>query len=507
MALDKGEKLVKQGNFHNKVLIATKWSALTEIAAKLVSPITTMILARIVAPEAFGVIATVTMVVSFADMFTDSGFQKYLVQHEFKNTKEKHRNADVAFWTNFVFSILLWLIIFLFREPIATLVGNPGLGNVLAIACFQLPLTSFSSIQMALYRRSFDFKTLFIVRLIAILIPVIITIPLALLGLSYWALIIGTLCMQVSNAVLLTIKSDWKPKIFYNIKILKEMFSFSVWSLIEAISIWLTAWIDTFIIGTLLNQYYLGLYKTSMTMVNTLMALVTSAAIPVVFSTLSRLQNNDIEFKKMFFKFQRVVSILIFPIGIGVYLYSDLATQLLLGSQWTEASSIIGIWALTSSIVIVFGYFNSEVYRAKGRPKLSFVSQMLHLVFLVPVIIISGNYGFWALVYTRSLARLQGSVVGFIIMKYAIGIPILKTIKNILPTAISSIGMGILGLLLKQINQGILWSLFSIFLCALFYFFVLSLFPKMRAELLSLTKKLLPNSIVIKYRNLSQRGR
>src|SRR5690606_13832885 len=153
----------------------------------------------------------------------------------------------------------------------------------------------------------FDFKTLFFVRMISIFIPVIITIPLALIGLSYWSIIIGTLVMQLSNAIILTVKSKWKPKLFFSLKILKEMFSFSVWSLIEAISIWLTLWIDTFIIASLINQYYLGLYKTSMTMVNTLMALVTSAVIPVIFSTLSRLQNNDIEFKKMFFKFQRVV--------------------------------------------------------------------------------------------------------------------------------------------------------------------------------------------------------
>ncbi|MED3652394.1 lipopolysaccharide biosynthesis protein [Heyndrickxia sporothermodurans] len=496
---------MKQAELYNKVLNATKWSAMTEIAAKLVSPITSMVLARVVTPEAFGVVATVTMIVSFADMFTDSGFQKYLVQHEFKSEKDKYKNANVAFWSNFVFSIFLWGLIFIFRQPIATLVGNPGLGNVLAIACLQLPLTSFSSIQMALFRRNFDFKTLFTVRIITILIPIVITIPLAFAGLNYWSLIIGTLVMQVSNAALLTLKSNWKPKFFYSIKIFKEMLSFSVWSLIEAISIWLTTWIDAFIIGNLINQYYLGLYKTSMTMVNTIMALVTASTLPVIFSTLSRLQNNNTEFKKMFFKFQRIVSILIFPLGVGIYLYSDLATQLLLGNQWKEASNIIGIWAITSAIIIVFGYSNSEVYRAKGMPKLSFLSQLLHLIFLVPVIVISGHYGFWALVYSRSWARLQGSLVGFIIMKYVIGIPILKTISNVLPTAISAIGMGILGLVLKYINHGIIWEFFSIFLCALIYFILLFLFPNMRTEFLLLVRKVLPNKIVVKYQNRLQR--
>ncbi len=153
--------MLKDEKFSSKIVNATKWSSITEIAAKIVSPVTNMILARIISPEAFGVVATITMIMSFADMFTDAGFQKYLVQHEFKDENEKFENANVAFWTNLGISIFLWVIIIIFRDYISKLVGNPGLGNVIAIACVQLLLTSFSSIQMALYRRDFDFKTLF----------------------------------------------------------------------------------------------------------------------------------------------------------------------------------------------------------------------------------------------------------------------------------------------------------------------------------------------------------
>lgn len=483
---------VKENNFKSKVFNATKWATFTEVSAKLVSPVTNMILARILAPQAFGVVATVTMIISFADMFTDSGFQKYLVQHEFKDEYEKYNNANVAFWTNFSLSILLWLIIIILRDQLATLVGNSGLGNVIAIACIQLPLTSFSSIQMALYRRAFDFKTLFMVRMVAVCIPFVITIPCAFLGLGYWALIIGSITIQLSNAIILTIRSKWKPKLNYNIEILKEMFSFSIWSLIEAISIWLTSWVDSFIIGNVLSQYYLGLYKTSTSMVNTLMVLITGSTTPVLFSTLSRLQRDENQFNNMFLKFQRLVSVLIFPLGVGVYLYRDLATQILLGSQWSEASGVIGIWALTSSIMIVFGHYCSEVYRAKGRPKLSFLSQVLHLIVLVPACIISSKHGFWPLVYTRSWIRLQGVLVHIVIMKFAIGFPVRKVLKNVFPTALGSMGMGVFGYFLQQLNEGIIWSLVSIFLCTLFYFGILALFSSVRKEVFGLMLKLLP---------------
>ncbi|MFA9396903.1 MAG: lipopolysaccharide biosynthesis protein [Clostridiaceae bacterium] len=481
---------MKDNNLHNKILNATKWSTITEVAAKLVSPITNMVLARILVPEAFGVVATVTMIMSFADMFTDAGFQKYLVQHEFEEESEKYKNANVAFWTNLGISIFLLAYIILFRNQLAMLVGNPGLGNVIAIACVQLLLTSFSSIQMALYRRDFDFKTLFLVRMIAICIPFAVTIPLALLGLSYWALIIGAICIQFSNAVIMTIKSKWKPKMFYNVGILKEMLSFSIWSLIEAISIWFTTWADAFIIGRYLNQYYLGIYKTSTIMVNSLMALITASTVPVLFSALSRLQDDENQFNHMFFKVQRFVSILVFPLGVGVYIYSKLATKILLGSKWSEASGVIGIWALTSAIMIVFAAFCSEVYRAKGKPKLSFLAQLLHLVVLVPTCIISARYGFWTLVYARSWIRMEAILVHFIIMKFAIRFPVEKTFKNVMPTGVSAIVMGVVGYLLQQISNGIGWSLVSIIICCLFYFGILYMFPSMRKEMNGIIEKL-----------------
>ncbi len=490
-------------NFGNKLIHATKWSTITEIAAKLINPVTNMVLARIVSPEAFGVVATVTMIMSFAEMLTDAGFQKYLVQHEFKNDVAKHKNANVAFWTNLGISVLLWILIIVFREQIAVSVGNPGLGNVIAISCFQLLLTSFSSIQMALYRRDFDFKTLFLVRMVSVSIPIFVTIPLAFLGLSYWAIIIGSIVMQLSNAIIMTIKSKWRPNLFYSIELLKEMLSFSIWSLIEAISIWLTSWVDVFIIGTVLSQYYLGLYKTSTTLVNALMGLITASIVPVLFSMLSRLQDDEERFKNMYLKTQRLVSVFIFPLGMGIYLYGDLATRLMLGSNWSEASEVIGVWALTSGIMIVFGNLSSEVYRAKGKPKLSFLAQLLHLIVLVPVLLISSNYGFWPLVQSRAWIRMQFVLVHLLIMKYAMGFPIGKTFNNVKPTGISTIAMGVLGYALKQISNGLLWNILSILICSIFYFGVLYLFPSMREEIYNVIKKLERKLIVVSRKKIN----
>lgn len=483
---------MEERQLNKKVANAAKWSSITQIVAKIITPLTNMVLARILAPEAFGVIVTVTMIISFAEMFTDSGFQKYLIQHEFKNSKHKHDSANVAFWTNFGLALTIWGIIILFNEEVANIVGNPGLGFVIIIACIQLPLTSFSSIQMALYRREFDFKTLFVVRVIGILIPFVVTIPLALIGFDYWSLIIGMICMQVFNAVFLTLKSTWKPRLYYDIKLLKEMFSFSMWSLFEAIAIWLTLWADVFIIGSFLSEYHLGLYRTSTTMVNALMALVTASVVPVLFSTLSRLQNDNERFKNTFYRFQRVVAYLVLPMGFGVFLYSDLATSVMLGSQWDEASNIIGIWALTSCILIVTSHFNSEVYRSKGKPKLSLIAQLITLAFLIPTCLISVQYGFWSLVYARALIRFQGVITGFIIMSLVMKLSTIRTIKNLLLPFVLTGMMSLLAIMLKQVSLSVIWSFISILICVFVYLGLFLLFAKDDSQFL---KKLIKKRI------------
>ena len=179
-------------SFNSKLISATKWSSLTEIVAKLVTPITSMILARVLAPEIFGIVASVNVVISFCDLFTDAGFQKYIIQHETDDNDSIDRYANVAFWTNLFISFLMWGIIAAFAGTIASLVGCPGKKMAIIIACANLPLTSFSSIQIALLKREMNFKPLFFSRIATILVPIFVTVPLGIITRSYWAMIISS---------------------------------------------------------------------------------------------------------------------------------------------------------------------------------------------------------------------------------------------------------------------------------------------------------------------------
>lgn len=480
-------------SIQKKTINATKWSSITEICVKFIQPISNMILARILMPKAFAIVATINMVVSFADIFTDAGFQKYIVQREYDSEKQKTEIIDVAFWTNLMLSSLLWLVIFVFRMPVAKLVGHSELANGIVIASLALPLTSFSSIQMAVFKRRFDFRTLFFSRLIGALIPLIITVPLALAGFDYWSIIIGTLCGRLFDAVYLTLCSIWKPSFYYSFKVLREMFGFSVWTLVESITVWLTIWVGVFIVGHIMDDYHSGLYNTGINTVNGIMSIVVGATTSVLFVSLSRLQNDTEEYNKLFLKFQRMVAMLVLPMGIGIFVYRKEITKILLGNQWDEVSLLLGIWGLIYSFSIIFGNLVSEVYRSKGKPKLSVIAQLLHLVVLIPVCYFSAKTSFISLSIWRPLSRLEFIAVHFIIMYFVFGMSPISMIKNILPYLVASSFMGIIGVVFHCFFSSNIVLYCSMFLCALVYILILYLMKSTRKEMFDAFKMIKGN--------------
>lgn len=461
-------------NINNKVINATKWSLFTEVIVKIISPITNMILARILSPDAFGVVATVVMIVSFADIFTDAGFQKYLVQHQFKDSSEKNLSTCVAFWTNLFISLLLWGIIFIFSDQIASAVGNDGLGNVIYIGACILPITSFSSIQSALFRKALNYKSISFARILVKVIPLFVTIPLALLGLSYWALIIGTIVGELGNAILLTALSAWKPQFLFSFKCLMNMFKFCGWTLLETISSWLVTNIGIFVVGTLFDSYTLGIYKTATTMVGQITSLISGATISVLFSALSQLQDDDEAFSKMYNNFLQGIGLIVVPLGVGILLYRDVVRGILLGSQWIEADLLLGLWGFILAESVIFNDMSGAVILAKGRPGLLFISNIIQAILLVPALYISSRYGFVTLIIVNCLVRIQLPATQTILANSVSPINIINILIQIKPYIFATVIMSACSLIMDcLINGSLFFRYIEVIVCIVVYFLAL----------------------------------
>lgn len=479
----------ERNNLSKAMYHATKWSAITNVMRKLITPVTSMVLARLLTPDVFGVVASINMVVSFAEIFSDAGFQKYLVQHEFVDEKDLFRSSNVAFWTNFAISIMLWFGIFVFRDGIASLVGSDGYGFHLAVAGLAIPIVSFSSIQQALFRRNFDFKGMFVPRLVNSLIPIAVTIPLAYFTGSCWALIIGTLASNASDAVLLTLKAKWKPRLYFSFVSLKEMFSFSLWTMMESLSGWFAVNVDIFILGTILTSHYLGIYKTASTSVNQITTLITTTIIPVLFAGLSRYQSDEKGFADTLYSFQSKSAIILIPMSIGMFIYSDVVTWILLGEQWMEATWFVGLIGLLQAFYVLFANFAGEVYRAKGEPRLAFAVNIVYILLIVPGVLWGVKYSFNTLCTVKIGVKTVIILIHLLIIKLRFRMSLRKMFHNITSPLACSMVMAAAGCYMHETADSMMMKFVSIFVCVVIYFGCCMLFKDTRNIIRAFVKR------------------
>ena len=459
---------------------AIKWSSVTELLAKIISPIINMILARVLAPEAFGILATITMVLSFAEIFVESGFQKFLIQYKFDSKEQEYDYMTVAFWSNLVFSLFIWSLIIIFCNPIAELAGNAGLGFPLALSGVAIPLYGIIGIQNCQIKKRLDFKSLFFVRIIAAFVPLVVTVPLAILGFDYWALIIGNTAGLVVRSVLLVFFGRFKPKLYFKWSLLVHMLKVGLWTLTDGVAVWATSWIDSLLIARYMSEYELGLYKHSSATITSLFAIVTSALTPVLFASLSKLQDDKNEFNKTFLGIQKTLCTFLLPMSAGVFLYRNFATDILFGGKWTEAANIVGIMAVSTALRTIFVSFYSEAYRAKGKFHVPLILQLIDLAILVPACLMSIRHGFWSLVYTRAFIKLD-LVIPEIIFVWAIcGITIKDTAKNVGVAFMSTLVMIAVSMWLQTFGASVIWNVTSIVICIIVYFLVLFMFKNER---------------------------
>jgi PST family polysaccharide transporter len=192
---------------------------------------------------------------------------------------------------------------------------------------------------------------------------------------------------------------------------------------------------------------------------------------------LAKVRDDHVAMRELLLKLQKYAAVLILPVGFGVFLFSDLITEILLGPQWHEASPFIGLWALVDVVMIVFARFCSNIYPAIGRADIAVASQLLHVIVLIPAVYCAISYGFTALYWTRSLVRLEGMAVNMYFAWYLIRLSPWKMIQNVVPELIACLVMSAIACLLLSLNNSVAYSMLWGFLSFIVYLGVLYLFP------------------------------
>lgn len=460
------------------VVKATKWSFLTQLISKIIPPLTSMILARLLAPEVFGILATITMVTSFAETFSEAGFQKYIISAKYSIDVDLQHDEDIAFWIHLGISFLTLVIVAVFSSFLCSILGNPGIEIGLVVSCLPLVIGSLTSIQTAAYHRTYSFEKPFWGQLISSIGNLTITIILSLFGFNYWAIIIGNISASLIRSLVLTIRAPWRPHFYFNIKRALEIFKFSFWIMAEGLSVWLTSWFDSFIVGSRLNSHNLGIYKNSQSVVNGLLSIPQYSITNVLLVTLSRQKDTTDEFNKTFLNSQKTLTYILLPMAAGICIFRKLVVRIAFGSGWEDAEIVVGVWALASVLRVLFVSINTAVYVAKGKPKLSLYLQLIDMVFLIPTCIYGIRYGFEKFVIIRGVVRLDIIIPSFFFLSKIFGIKFKNIASNVVRPFIGTAIMSAVGITLHEINNSMLWDFASILICIAVYFVFMFFFAR-----------------------------
>lgn len=379
------------------VLGAVKWSFAGELCVRAVLPIVFIAMAKLLTPADFGIAAAGLMAISFSQIFWEGGLAKAIIQRQ----SNVEAAASTAFWMNAVLGFVVATILFVVAPYIATFIFHDDrIAAVLRVMVLHILLGSLASIPTAIIQKNMRFDRVFWIRLVTVVAPSLLSIPLALAGWSYWALVVGALAGQCSQTIVVWWVGKWRPAFSFDLALAAEIFRFGRWSALSGLLSWLYIWADAAVVGFYFGSHEFGLYRTGSQAVTMMYGLIFAPILPVLYSHFSGFAGDRERISVILGNVMRVLAVTAIPLAFGIFIFSDLLERLFFGPQWHGVAFVLGVMALTQGYSWVVGA-DGEAYRALGKPSYETIIPAVSLVIYLAGYMISIRYGFEAFVWTR----------------------------------------------------------------------------------------------------------
>jgi len=362
-----------------------------------------VVLARILSPAEFGVIAIANMIVFYANNVTNFGLNNALVQKQ--NVEICHINT--VFTLDLVLSIGLAAVTILAAESVAKYFNAPEVSLVLKWMSAYYVITTFYYMPVVLLRRNIDFKFLSIVEFIQGILTAVLSIVLALNDYSYWSIVISTLCIPLLAMLVLILKTGWVPKL----EICRDMgdiYSFGFWIFIRNQMELLVSKVDYFVIGKFLNISSLGEYEKSFELTDRAMSGITQPLNSVFYSAFCRLNDDILQVKSVFLEGTALLGLICYPVLFGLIGVAPHFVFSCLGEQWSAMVPVVQILSTACVFRVLFGMVAS-VNVATGKHKAHTLMTTLAAGIFIVLCLVSVSYG----IVGVSLAFLIYCIISF----------------------------------------------------------------------------------------------
>ena len=401
----------------DQVVRGTLWMGAWRWSARLIGFATTILLARLLMPEDFGIVATGAIVSGFFGIITKLGTDAYLIRHE----NPGRSDYDTAWTLRIIVVSVATTGIYFSANPAAVYFGDPRLVNVLQILAVAGFVSSFTNIGMTIYRRELQFRQIALIGMTQRLTSTATIIALAFWLQNYWAMIIGEIVFTLVGLALSFIH-PYRPR--FSLRQLRHQWDFCKWISVQNVATFLAGQGDSFIIVKYFGIELMGIYSMAMRFAALPSKQLLAPALPPVYSGLAKKQHDAELFKSSIIKVVGATAILIIPASTLVASLSEALITSILGERWIPAIPLVA--ALTLSVML--GVLTSPagaVLTILGRVKLLAGLNWLSAIAVVAILFVVAQWqDIDMLVWIRVVISLLLLVMYYAFMLAATGIPV-----------------------------------------------------------------------------------
>jgi len=371
---DVGQKMAK----------GAAWMVFFKLTERSIGLISTIILARLLIPEDFGVIAMAMSIIAILELLGAFGFDVAIIQ----NQTAERKHYDTAWTYNVLFAIASTLILALLASPAALFYNEPRLENVIYFLALGNLIRGFENIGILEFRKNMTFEKEFKFQLGKKLAGFFTTVPLAIFLGSYWVLVVGMLMGWFVGVILSFMLHPYRPR--FSLLASHELFHFSKWLLITNIFNFVKIRSADFIIGRLSGTQALGLFTISYEISNLPTTELVAPINRAVFPGYAKISNNMAALREGFLKVLAMIAIFSLPAGLGIAAISEPLVLVFLGPKWIDTIPLIHILAIFGA-TLALQTNTGSVFLALGKPKILAIIGFIHIVLLVPTLMVLVN--------------------------------------------------------------------------------------------------------------------
>lgn len=351
----------------NKTLFAAAWSSIQAWGHQVIALCIFAILAKLLAPDEWGIMAMANVALAFLAIFQDQGISTAIVQR--KSIEPLH--LTTAFWTNFTASLLLAVLCYVSAGPLANAYSTPELKGVVELLAIVLPINSLGSVHVALLKKTMNFKPLAARTIIAELIGGITAVVLAYQGAGVYCLVAQRIVASTISVGALWFAHKWRPSLNYSIKHFVDLFSFGANILGLSFLNFINRQSDNLLIALFLGPTALGYYNIAYRLYTLISGLVNGFLKPVMLSRFSSIQGDEGQVRKEFYMFTAFCGLVAFPVFLGLLVTAPNVVNGILGEKWQSSILVLQILALVGAIQAAMSP-SGPLIIAMGKPQWSF---------------------------------------------------------------------------------------------------------------------------------------